>query len=101
MYHNANFTATKLSIDTMDYQWYVRDCIGNLIEVIHISWEDMLIEDEYLSKYFDLHRDKTDQVVEHPCKGCIYFYGGPIICAVHPEGPQEEYCRDKEVDGDL
>lgn len=36
-----------------------------------------------------------------PCSACKYYYGGSpggncLVCAVHPYGPEEDYCRDWE-----
>jgi hypothetical protein len=28
------------------------------------------------------------------CKGCSYYHGMDIICAVHPQGPVENICND-------
>lgn len=31
----------------------------------------------------------------HTCRGCFYYYGQcDVVCAVHPNGPEEENCRD-------
>jgi hypothetical protein len=32
------------------------------------------------------------------CKGCKYYYGGIINCAVHPDGVQDSICNDWKCD---
>lgn len=45
------------------------------------------------------------KTIERPatCRGCRYYYGRSdggyhLNCTVHPRGPEEEHCRDREVD---
>lgn len=63
---------------------------GGTIETIQIDH----LQERYPIRRL-LERFKT-------CKGCRYYYGQSdggnlLICAIHPNGPEEEHCRDRET----
>ncbi len=72
---------------------------GGIVERLQIDYgvRETNSPDERLEAAYPWHnpRPKT-------CQDCKYYhgqsYGGSLlICAIHPDGPDEEQCRDREI----